>query len=161
MHNRGTMRILSPISPYNNTGRTTTNSTRDLIIQEFQRVVDLLNRVNTITTKDKANALKLVLELNNDFPNQTIQSLLQLTLSCENVNDLDEWIGWLKSRLAHFMNGMENECHLIIQTQSSIEYQSNNTEALYSSFFFLTFSILFKSKSVFSNTISSSIPKQS
>ncbi|CAF3680828.1 unnamed protein product [Adineta steineri] len=132
MYNRGTMRILSPISPYNNTGRTTTNSTRDLIIQEFQRVVDLLNRVNTITTKDKANALKLVLELNNDFPNQTVQSLLQLTLSCENVNDLDEWIGWLKSRLAHFMNGMENECHLIIQTQSSIEYQSNNTEALYS-----------------------------
>ena len=130
--NRGSMRIISPSPPFNNTGRSTTNSTRDLIAQGFQHVVELLDRINTITPEDKSNALKQILELTNDFPNETIKSLVQLTLSSESRNDLDEWIGWMKSRLAHFLNDCENECHLSIQTQSSIEYQSNNTEAMYS-----------------------------
>jgi hypothetical protein len=38
----------------------------------------------------------------------------------------------MKSRLARFLNDCENECHLPIQTQSSIEYRSNNIEAMYS-----------------------------
>jgi hypothetical protein len=38
----------------------------------------------------------------------------------------------MKSRLAHFMNDCEEECHLSIQTQNSIEYRSKNTEAFYS-----------------------------
>ncbi|CAF3416154.1 unnamed protein product, partial [Rotaria sp. Silwood2] len=132
VHNRGSMRIISPSSPYNNTGRSTINSTRDLIIQGFQRVLQLLDTINTITYEDKSNALKQILELNNDFPNEKIKSLVQLTLSSENNYEIDEWIGWMKSRLAHFINDCEEECHLIIQTQNSIEYRSNNTEAFYS-----------------------------
>ncbi|CAF4073889.1 unnamed protein product, partial [Rotaria sp. Silwood2] len=132
VHNRGSMRIISPSPPYNNTGRSTTNSTRDLIIQEFQCVLQLLDSVNIITCEDKMNALKQILELNNDFPNEKTKSLLQLTLSSENIHELDEWIGWIKSRLVRFVNDCEEECHLIIQTQCSIEYQSNNTEAFYS-----------------------------
>jgi poly(A) polymerase Pap1 len=126
------MRIISPSPPFNNTGRSTTNCTRDLIIQGFQHVVELLDRINTITSEDKSNALKQILELSNDFPNETIKSLVQLTLSCENECDLDEWIGWMKSRLAHFINDCEEECHLSIQTQSTIEYRSKTSEAVYS-----------------------------
>jgi poly(A) polymerase Pap1 len=126
------MRIISPTSPFNNTGRTTVNSTRDLIIQGFQRVVQLLETNNTITSQDKSNALKQILELTNDFPNEKIKSLIQFTFSSETSNELDEWIGWMKSRLAHFLNDCEEECHLIIQTQTSIEYRANNTEAIYS-----------------------------
>jgi len=99
---------------------------------QVQRVVELLDKINTITYEDKSNALKQILELNNDFPNAKIQSLIQLTLSCENEHELDEWIGWMKSRLAHFLNDCEEECHLSIQTQNSIEYRSKNTEAFYS-----------------------------
>ncbi|CAF1596974.1 unnamed protein product, partial [Rotaria sp. Silwood1] len=132
VHNRGSMRIISPSPPYNNTGRATINSTRDLIIQGFQRVLQLLDTINTISPEDKLNALKEILELNNDFPNEKVKSLVQLTFSSENSNELDEWIGWMKSRLAYFVNACEKECHLVIQTQSSIEYKSNNTEALYS-----------------------------
>ncbi|CAF2732680.1 unnamed protein product [Rotaria sp. Silwood2] len=132
IHNRGSMRIISPIPPYNNTARATINSTRDLIIQGFQRVLQLLNTINTISSEDKLNGLKQILELNNDFPNEKIKSLIQLTLSSENKNELDEWIGWMKSRLVHFINACEEGCHLTIQTQSTIEYKSNNTEALYS-----------------------------
>jgi poly(A) polymerase Pap1 len=132
VHNRGSMRILSPNLPFNNTGRSTLNSTRDLIIQGFQRVVQLLDTTNTITTEDKSNALKQILQLSNDFPNENIKSIVQFTLSCENSNELDEWTGWMKSRLAHFLNDCEEECHLLIQTQSSIEYRPNNTEAIYS-----------------------------
>ncbi|CAF4590867.1 unnamed protein product, partial [Rotaria sp. Silwood2] len=98
----------------------------------FQRVLQLLDTINTITCEDKSNALKQILELNNDFPNEKIKSLVQLTLSSENNYELDEWIGWMKSRLAHFINDCEEECHLIIQTQNLIEYRSNNTEAFYS-----------------------------
>jgi len=76
--------------------------------------------------------LYIFLELNNYFPNEKIKSIVQLTLSCESDSELDEWIGWMKSRLAHFLNDCEEECHLTIQTQNSIEYRSKNTEALYS-----------------------------
>ncbi|CAF5138594.1 unnamed protein product [Rotaria sp. Silwood1] len=132
VHNRDSMRIISPSPPYNNTGRSTINSMRDLIIQSFQRVLQLLDTINTISSEDKLNGLKQILELNNDFPNEKIKSLVQLTLSSENNNELDEWIGWMKSRLVHFINACERGCHLTIQTQSTIEYKSNNTEALYS-----------------------------
>jgi poly(A) polymerase len=132
VHNRGSMRIISPSPPFNNTGRSTINSTRDLIIQGFQRVTQLLDTVNTITTEYKLNALKQILELNNEFPSEKIQSILQLTLSGETSDELDEWIGWMKSRLAHFLNDCENECRLVIQTQSSMEYRSNNVEVCYS-----------------------------
>ncbi|CAF4333596.1 unnamed protein product, partial [Rotaria sordida] len=111
VYNRGSMRIISPSPPYNNAGRSTINSTRDLIIQGFQRVLQLLNTINTITYEDKSNALKQILELNNDFPNEKTKSLLQLTPSSENIYELDEWIGWMKSRLAHFINDCEEECH--------------------------------------------------
>jgi hypothetical protein len=126
------MRIMSPSPPFHNSARSTTKSTRDLITQGFQNVVELLDRINTITCEDKSNALKRILELTNDFPNEKIKSLVQLTLSSENTNELDEWIGWMKSRLARFFDDCENKCHLSIQTQSSIEYSSNNIEAVYS-----------------------------
>jgi hypothetical protein len=126
------MRIISPSPPFHNSARSTTKSTRDLITQGFQNVVELLDRINTITCEDKSNAIKRILELTNDFPNEKIKSLVQLTLSSENTNELDEWIGWMKSRLARFFDDCENKCHLSIQTQSSIEYSSNNIEALYS-----------------------------
>jgi poly(A) polymerase Pap1 len=129
---RGSMRILSPTPPFNNAARSTINSTRDLIAEGFQRVVELLDRINTITCEDKSNALKQILELNNDFPNEKIKSLVQLTLSSETRNELDEWIGWMKSRLAHFFTDCENECYLSVQTQSSIEYRLNNIEGIYS-----------------------------
>jgi poly(A) polymerase Pap1 len=131
-HNRGSMRIISPSPPFNNTGRSTINSTRDLIVQGFKRVVELLDKVNTVTCEDKTNALKQILELDNDFPNEKFKSIVQLTLTCENDHELNEWLGWMKSRLAHFMNDCEEECHLSIQTQNSIEYRSKNTEAFYS-----------------------------
>ena len=132
VHNRGAMRIISPISPFNNTGRSTFDSTRDLIVQGFQRVVELLDQINTSTTEDKTNALKQILELNNDFPNAKIKSFLQLTFSCGNENELDEYIGWMKSRLAYFLNDCEEKCHFTFQTQNTIEQKSETTEALYS-----------------------------
>jgi poly(A) polymerase Pap1 len=130
--NRGAMGILSPSPPFNNTGRSTFDSTRDLIVQGFQRVVELLDQINTSTSEDKANALKQILELNNDFPNSKIKSLVQLTLSCESEHELDEWIGWMKSRLAYFLNDCEEKCHLSFQTQNTTEHRSKNAEAFYS-----------------------------
>ena len=126
------MRIISPSPPFNNTGRSTINSTRNLIIRGFQHVLQLLDTTNTISCEDKFNALKQILELNFDFPNETIKSVLQLTLSTENNHELEEWIGWMKSRLAHFINDCEEECHLFIQTQNTIEYQSSHVQAFYS-----------------------------
>ncbi|CAF1571061.1 unnamed protein product, partial [Rotaria sordida] len=35
-------------------------------------------------------------------------------------------------RLVHFINDCEEECHLNIQTQNSIEYRLNNLEVFYS-----------------------------
>jgi len=131
VHNRGAMRIISPSPPFNNSGRSTINSTRDLIVQGFQRVVELLDQINTSTSEDKANALKQILELTNDFPNSKIKSLVQLTLSCESEGELDQWIGWMKSRLVHFLNDCEEECHLSVQTQNTIE-QRSTTEIFYS-----------------------------
>ncbi len=80
---------MSPSSPVNNTSRSSTNSTRDLISQGFQRVADLLDQMNTSTCDDKIDALKQILELNSDFPSGQIKSLLQLTLSCETESELD------------------------------------------------------------------------
>jgi hypothetical protein len=130
--NRGAMRIISPSPPFNNTGRSTINSTRDLIVQGFQRVVELLDQINTSTSEDKANALKQILELTNDFPNGKIKSIVQLTLSCESEQELDEWIGWMRSRLAYFLNDCEEKCHLSVQTQNTTEHRSKTTEAFYS-----------------------------
>ena len=126
-HNRGSMRIMLPSPPFNNTARSTTNSTRDLIVQGFQRVAELLNQVN-----EKVDVLKQILELNNDFPNHQIKSLIQLTLSSEDEQDLDHWVGWMKSRLAHFLNDCDDECHLSFQTQNTIERRSTSTEVSYS-----------------------------
>jgi hypothetical protein len=126
------MRIISPSPPFNNSGRTTINSTRDLIVQGFQRVLQLLKTMNTITSEEKSNALQQILALTNDFPNVKIKSLVELTLSCENSDELDEWIGWMKSRLAHFINDCEEDCQLVVQTQSATEHRSNNREATYS-----------------------------
>ncbi|CAM4806452.1 unnamed protein product [Rotaria magnacalcarata] len=130
-HNRGSMRIISPSTPFNNTGRSTINSTRDLISEGFERVVQLLTTINTITSEDKWNALKQILELPHEFPSEKVKSILRLTFSSENGQELDEWIGWTKSRLGHFLNDCEEECHLSIQTQNSIEYRSNNIEGFY------------------------------
>ncbi|CAF4047557.1 unnamed protein product, partial [Rotaria magnacalcarata] len=122
----------SPSTPFNNTGRSTINSTRDLISEGFERVVQLLTTINTITSEDKWNALKQILELPHEFPSEKVKSILQLTLSSDSTDALHTWIGWMQSRLAHFLNDCEEECHLSIQTQSSIEYRSKNTEAFYS-----------------------------
>ena len=88
-HSRGAMRIISPSPPFNNTGRSTIDSTRDLIVQGFQRVLQLLDTINTMTSEDKFHALQQILELKNDFPNETMRSVLQLTLSgANNFNSL-------------------------------------------------------------------------
>ncbi|CAF3835210.1 unnamed protein product [Rotaria magnacalcarata] len=60
---RGSMRILSPTPPHNNSARATIASTRDLIVQYFQRIENLLETINTISSEDKFNALKRILEL--------------------------------------------------------------------------------------------------
>ncbi|CAF3432228.1 unnamed protein product [Rotaria socialis] len=131
-YHRGSMRIISPSAPFNNTGRSTSNSTRDLISEGFERVLELIDTINTITLDDKSNALRQILELTNRFPNEKMKSILQLTLSSDSTDELHAWTGWMQLRLAHFLNDCEEECHLSIQTQSSIEYRSKNTEAFYS-----------------------------
>ncbi|CAF0817431.1 unnamed protein product [Adineta ricciae] len=132
VQNRGAMRIISPRPPYNNTARATMHSTRDLIVQGFQRVLSLLNSINTITVEDKLKALSHILQLSNEFPNEKVKTLLQLTLSGANTNELDEWIGWAKSRLAFFLNECESKCHLTFQTQNRIEYGTEKNQAIYS-----------------------------
>lgn len=129
---RGSMRILSPTPPNNNSARATMASTRDLIVQSFQRIENLLETINTISSEAKFNALKQILELRVDFPNEKIQTIIELTLSSDNSNDLDEWIGWMKSRLAYFMNDCETKCNLFVQGNNSIEYRSSTNEGLYS-----------------------------
>ncbi|CAF3602493.1 unnamed protein product [Rotaria sp. Silwood1] len=131
VYHRGSMRIISPSPPFHNAARSTKRSTRDLIIQGFQRVVQLLDSINTITTEDKLNALKQILELNNDFPNEKTESIVQLTISSENTDEFDSWIGWIKSRLSFFFSECEEACHYTFQPQSTIEYQSNKNKALY------------------------------
>ncbi|CAF1265450.1 unnamed protein product [Rotaria sordida] len=73
-------------------------------------------------------------------------------LSSENIYELDEWIGWMKSRLVHFINDCEEESHLIIQTQNSIEYRLNNLEVFYSIAFQLDPEILNQNRN-FSNCL--------
>lgn len=130
--NRGSMRIISPTSPFSNSARSTINSTRDLTVKGFQRVVDLLNPANNITSEEKIITLKQILELTNDFPNSEIKSLVQFTLTSENEQELDEWIGWMKSRLVYFLNDCEEQCRLTLQTQNTIDRRSQTTEAHYS-----------------------------
>ena len=110
------MRIISPSPPFNNAARSTKRSTRDLIIQGFQRVVQLLDSINIITTEDKSNALKQILELNDDFPNEKMESIVQFTISSENTEEFDSWIGWIKSRLSFFFSDCEETCHYHFST---------------------------------------------
>jgi poly(A) polymerase Pap1 len=131
IYQRGSMRIISPSPPFHNAARSTKNSTRDLIIQSFQCVVQLLDSINTITTEDKLNALEQILELKNDFPNEKMKSIVQLIISSENANEFDSWIGWIKSRLSFFFSDCEERCRYTFQSQNAIEYQSNKNEALY------------------------------
>ena len=135
--NRGAMRISSPCPPYNNTARVTFVSTRDLIVQGFQHVVDLLVEIDTSTPDGKIHAMQKILELENEFPMKKVQSLLELTLSSANPSELEEWIGWLRSRLAFFLNTCEERCRLSFQTQNTVEYRANHTEAVYSIGFFV------------------------
>ena len=129
--NRGSMRIISPTPPFSNSGRSTINSTRDLTVKGFQRVVGLLDQINTITSEDRITALKRILELTNDFPNSEIKSLVQLTFTCETEQELDEWVGWMKSRLAHFLNDCEEKCRLTLQTESTVDRRPQITAAYY------------------------------
>ncbi|CAF1590721.1 unnamed protein product [Rotaria magnacalcarata] len=131
VYQRGSMRIISPSPPFNNAARSTKKSTRDLIIQGFQHVIQLLDSISTFTTEDKLNALKQILELNNNFPNEKMESIVQLTISSENADELDSWIGWIKSHLSFFFSDCEEACHYTFQPQSAIEYQSNKSVALY------------------------------
>jgi len=121
--NRGSMRIISPMPPFSNSARSTINSTRDLIVKGFQRVVDLL---------DQNNDLKQILELTNDFPSSQMKSLVELTFTCESEQqEFDEWIGWIKSRLIHFFNVCEKECNLTLQMQNTIHCAPQTTQAYY------------------------------
>ncbi|CAF4766331.1 unnamed protein product, partial [Rotaria socialis] len=129
---RGSMRILSPTPPHNNSARATMASNRDLIVQSFQRIENLLETINTISSEDKFNALKRILELKVNFPIEKIQTIIECTLSTDNPNELDEWIGWMKSRLAYFINDCETKCNLFVQRNNSIEYQSSKNEGVYS-----------------------------
>jgi len=131
VYQRGSMRILSPSPPFNNAARSTKKSTRHLIIQGFQRVVELIDSINRITTEDKSNALKQILELNNHFPNEKMESIVQLTVSTVNTEEFHSWMGWIKSRLLFFFSDCEEKCHYTFQPQNAIEYQSNKNEALY------------------------------
>lgn len=132
VQHRGSMRILCPTAPYYNSARSTINSTRDLIHQAFQRVVDLLDSLNTMTSEEKIHALQQILELKSDFPNQKIQSLLQLTISAETNQELVKWMGWIKSRLVHFFTDCEKECHLYVQPSNTTELRSQTSEIIYS-----------------------------
>ncbi|CAF1494417.1 unnamed protein product [Adineta ricciae] len=125
------MRILSPSPPFHNAARSTKKSTRDLIIQGFQRVVQLLDSIETITIEDKLNGLEQIIKLNQNFPNEKMKSIVQFTISSENTNELDSWIGWIKSRLSFFFSDCEETCHYTFQSQNAIEYQSNKNEARY------------------------------
>ena len=128
---RGSMRILSPTPPHDNSARATMVSTRDIIVRSFQHVENLLETINTVSSEDKFNALKQILELKVNFPTDKIQAIIEFTLSTANANELDEWIGWMKSRLAYFMNDCESKCNLFVQGSNSIEYRSSKNEGIY------------------------------
>ena len=115
---RGTMQILCPSPPYDNSSRSTTHSTQQLIIQAFRQACDEEN--------------EMILDLVNEFPDSTIQSVLQLTLSGQNITELNQWIGYMKSRLAHFLTDCEENCQLFIQTDHRVESRGNALERFYS-----------------------------
>ena len=121
------MRILCPSPPFNNTSRSTINSTRDLIIQGFQHVHEIIEKV--INYKD---TLKEILQVSNLFPDKTIQSVLQLTLSGQTINELNQWLGYMKSRLAHFLTDCEEECNLFVQTDTKVTVRNKILERFYS-----------------------------
>ena len=125
---RGAMRILCPSLPYNNTSRSTINSTRILIIQAFQNAQE--------------KSLEDLLHSTDQFPDQTIQSILQLTLSGETISELTQWIGYMKSRLAHFLTDCENDCDLFVQTDTKLEIRKNSFESFYSVGFQLNENVL-------------------
>ncbi|CAF1066713.1 unnamed protein product [Adineta steineri] len=89
IYQRGSMRIISLSPPFNNAARATKKSTRNLIIQGFQHVVQLLDSINIIITEDKSNALEQILDLNNDFPNEKMKSIDQIITSSETINEFD------------------------------------------------------------------------
>ena len=126
------MRILSPIAPYKNSARSTIKSTRDLLVQGFHHVLELLDQIDPSTQEEKINALKQILQMNHEFPASNIKTVLELTLACTTEDDLDEWTGWMKSRLAYFLTECEQKYHYFVQTQNTIERRSTNTEGLYS-----------------------------
>lgn len=127
------MRILSPIPPFKNSARSTIKSTRDLLVQGFHHVLELLDQINTVTQEDQINALKQILQMKNEFPASNIKSILELTLACATEDDIDEWTGWMKSRLAYFLTECEQKYHFFVQTQNTIEHRSQTTtEVFYS-----------------------------
>jgi hypothetical protein len=120
------MRILCPSPPFNNTSRSTINSTRYLIIQNFENVNQIIEK-----SIDYQNTLKEILRLPNQFPDRTIQSILQLRLSSQTSAELNQWIGYMKSRLAHFLTDCEDECNLFIQTDTNLHQRKEILERFY------------------------------
>ncbi|CAF4449197.1 unnamed protein product, partial [Adineta steineri] len=62
----------------------------------------------------------------------TIQSILQLTLCGQTISELHQWVGYMKSRLAHFLTDCEEDCELFVQTDTKIEIRKKNLERYYS-----------------------------
>ncbi|CAF4589160.1 unnamed protein product [Rotaria sp. Silwood2] len=127
IENCDSMRILCPSPPYNNTSHSTIDSTRYLIIQGFANVHKIIEK-----NLQYEDTLKEILQLSNHFPDKTIQSIIQLTLSGKTISELNQWIGYMKSRLAHFLNDCQNECNLFVQTQNNVEIRKQNLERFYS-----------------------------
>jgi len=115
---RGSMRILCPTPPYNNTARSTINSTRCLITQAFRLACE-------------TNSSEL-LQMSHLFPDQRIQSILQLTLASQTLTELNQWIGYMKSRLAHLLIDCENNCDLFVQTDTKFISGKHSLERIYS-----------------------------
>lgn len=115
---RGAMQILCPSPPYDNSSRSTTRSTLQLIVQAIRQAHD--------------EETEAILDLTNEFPDPSIQSIIQLTLSGQNITELNQWIGYMKSRLAHFLTNCEDNCQLFVQTDHRVECRGNTLERLYS-----------------------------
>ena len=115
---RGAMQILCPSPPYDNSSRSTINSTQSLIIEGFRQACE---------KEDDA-----ILELSHRFPHSTIQSILQLTLAGQTINELNQWVGYMKSRLAHFLIECEDNCRLFVQTDHRMECRDKPLERFYS-----------------------------
>ena len=142
--NRGSMCILCPSPPFQNSARSTTTSTRQLIVEAFQSVLPLLKQ--RISHSD---CLETVLQLPTQFPHQSIQSVLQLKLSSPSLNELDQWIGWMKSRLARFLTACEDECQLFVQTQAALDSSGNDLERFFSMGFQIDAHILSRQRSFY------------